>query len=291
MNYLFVPLRHGQTLSVLRLRKVFLILLKDYVWILRQDFGFINFRDNHYVKLEQRFQVDTVFSEYPKRTFSMEEVRPGERLYEVCIILRDVQGAIAKAAQVLADANINIRTGTVFHTLDKSKLGIWASFIDISKATLNIQDLEEKLRGLDEVAGVRFEEPKPAPFEVMHFPVLHGNLRAIIVDSDTFAALWDGFERILTPSGLEAVLYNIAKRIGTHTAMDLKDKYGLENKDLMSAIVQATKALGWGLVEFQDIDFRSLTGTIIVKTPLRHLRDRRNPIKCVMGRVVILLDA
>jgi predicted hydrocarbon binding protein len=227
--------------------------------------------------------VDTVFSEFPKRTFSMEEVKPGERLYEVRIVLRDVQGAISKAAQVLADANVTIKTGTVFYILGKPELGTWASFIDISKATLDIQDLEKKLQGLDEVADVRFEEPKPAPFEVMHFPVLHGNSRAIIVGRDTFAALWDGFEGILTPSGLEAVLYNVGKRIGTHTAMGLKNTYDLENKDLMSAIVQAAKALGWGIVEFQNIDFQSLTGTIIVKESFEALAREKKPYKMCHG--------
>jgi len=223
--------------------------------------------------------VEKMFSEFPKRTFSMEEVKPGEKLYEVCIILKDVRGAIAKAAKVLADANVNIKTGAVFYIHGKPEIGTWTSFIDISKATLRIHDLEKELQSLDEVADVRFEEPKPAPYEVIHFPVLHGNSRAIIMGTDTFAALWEGFEGILTPSGLEAVLYNVGKKIGTHTAMGLKDTYSLENKDLISAIVQVGKALGWGIIEFQDIDFKGLTGTIVVKESFEALARQRKPYK------------
>ena len=209
----------------------------------------------------------------------MEEVKTGEKLYEVCIILKDVRGAIAEAAKVLADANVNIKTGALFYIPGKQELGTWTSFIDISKATLNIQDIEKKLQSLDEVADVRFEEPKPAPYEVIHFPVLHGNSRAIIMGTDTFAALWEGFEGILTPSGLEAVLYNVGKKIGTYTATGLKDTYSLENKDLISAIVQAARALGWGIVKFQDIDFKSLTGTVIMKESFEALARERKPYK------------
>jgi len=209
----------------------------------------------------------------------MEEVRPGEKLYEVCIVLKDVRGAIAKAAKVLADANVNIKTGALFYIPSNPELGAWTSFIDVSKATLSVKDLEKKLQGLNEVAGVRFEEPKPAPYEVIHFPVLHGNSRAIIMGTDTFAALWEGFEGILTSSGLEAVLYNVGKKIGTQTSMGLMKTYSLEPKDLISAIVQTAKALGWGIVEFQDIDFNGLKGTIIVKESFEALARQKKPYK------------
>lgn len=209
----------------------------------------------------------------------MEEVKPGERLYEVCIVLRDVRGAIAKVAKVLADAKVNIKTGAVFYIPGNPELGTWTSFIDISKVAGSIPDLERKLQGLDEVAGVLFEEPKPAPYEVIHFPVLHGNSRAIIIGTDTFAALWEGFEEILTPSGLEAVLYNVGKKIGTCTAIGLKDTYNLEAKDLISAIVQAAKALGWGIVEFPSIDFKDFTGTVVLKESFEALTRQKKPYK------------
>lgn len=209
----------------------------------------------------------------------MEEVKPGEKLYEVCIILKDVRGAIAKAAKMFADANVNIKTGALFYIPSNPKLGAWTSFIDISKATLTIQDLEKKLQSLDEVADVRFEEPKPAPYEVIHFPVLHGNSRAIIIGTATFAALWEGFQGILTPSGLEAVLYNVGKKIGTYTATSLKDTYNLENNDLILAIVQAAKALGWGIIKFEDVDFQSFTGTIIMKESFEALARQKKPYK------------
>ncbi|HDI07562.1 MAG TPA: ACT domain-containing protein, partial [Candidatus Bathyarchaeota archaeon] len=50
----------------------------------------------------------------PKRLYSVDVVRPGEQLHQICIVLRDVPGALAKAAKVLADANINIKTSSSF---------------------------------------------------------------------------------------------------------------------------------------------------------------------------------
>jgi len=102
----------------------------------------------------------------------MEEAKPGEKMYEVCIILKDVRGAIAKAAKLLANANVRVKTGALFHIPSRPEIGTWTSFIGISKATSSIQNLEKKLQGLDEVAGVWFEEPKRVPYKVIHFPVL-----------------------------------------------------------------------------------------------------------------------
>ena len=62
--------------------------------------------------------------ELPKKTFSMVEKKPGEKLYEVCIILKDVRGAIAKTAKVLADANVNIKTGALFYIPSNPELGL-----------------------------------------------------------------------------------------------------------------------------------------------------------------------
>jgi len=201
----------------------------------------------------------------PKRVFTLEEAKHGEKLYEVRIILRDVPGALAKAAKVLADANVNIKTGSVFYVTGHPELGFWASFLDVSKATRSVHELEEELRRLDVVTDVTFEEPKPAPFETLHFPLLHGKTRAVIMPLGTVWALWDGLEKILLPSGLAAVHYDAGKRSGEHTATRLKEMYGLESTDLILALTQALKATGWGIAEARDIDFKELSGTIIIK--------------------------
>jgi len=56
-----------------------------------------------------------------------------------------------------------------------------------------------------EIKGVRnviIRKPKPTPFETFHFPSMHGDSKAIIMLIVVFKALWNGFERILTDSGM-----------------------------------------------------------------------------------------
>jgi len=193
------------------------------------------------------------------------EVEPDESLYEICIILKDTPGALAETARVLANACINIKTGSIFYLPGSSKLGAWTSFIDTSRAKSDLSDIVKELRKLDAVVDVKLEKPYPAPFEVIHFPILHGDMRAITMSVEVFKGIWEGFEKILTPSGFEAVLYDVGKRNGISYAKYLSEKYGVKNVELISTVVQAAKAAGWGIVEVKIIDFKRFSGTIIVK--------------------------
>jgi len=215
----------------------------------------------------------------PKKVFSLEEVKAGEKLYEVCVILKDVPGALAKVAKLFADANVNIKTSTSFYVPSYLEVGFWSSFIDISKAKQSIDELEKELRKLGVVVDVLFEEPKPAPFEVMHFPILHGKGRAVIMPVAVIWTLWEGLEKILQPSGLAAVHYDAGKNTGVHTAKRLKQKYDLGKTDLISSFAQAMKATGWGIIEFHEVDFRRLSGTIIIKECFEAVAWRKKPYK------------
>jgi predicted hydrocarbon binding protein len=201
----------------------------------------------------------------PKRLFSLEEVKPGEKLYEVCVLLKDVPGALAKAAKTLADARVNIKAESSFYVPRYEDVCFWTAFLDVSKATQDINGLKETLLQLDVIEDVKFEEPKPAPFETMHFPTLHANTRAVIVPIGSFWALMSRLEKILTPSGLTALHYDAGKNVGEHTAVRLKEIYGLKDKELIQAFAQAQKAVGWGIMDFQQIDFSQSGGKVVVK--------------------------
>jgi hypothetical protein len=213
----------------------------------------------------------------PKKVFSLDEVRPGEKSHQICIVLKDVPGALAKATKVLADANMNIKTGSTFYTAEYPNAGVWSSFIDISRATKSLNEVEEELWKLDVVLDVKVEEPKPAPFESIHFPILHGTARAMIMPIGMFWALCDGFERILAHSGLAVVIYDAGKNMGAHAAKRLKEMFGLEGKDLILAVAQAGQATGWAVTEIRNIDFNRLSATIIVKDCFEAAAWRKKP--------------
>jgi predicted hydrocarbon binding protein len=213
----------------------------------------------------------------PKKVFSLDEVRPGERSHQICVVLKDVPGALAKAAKVLADANMNSKTGSTFYVAEYPNAGIWSSFVDVSKATRSIERVKKELRKLDVVLDVIFWEPKPAPFESVHFPVLHGTTRAMIMPIGMFRALWNGFERILAPSGLAAVIYDAGKRMGRHAATRLKEMFGLEGKDLILAMAQAGQATGWSLTKVKRVNFKQLSAIIIVENSFEAAAWRKKP--------------
>jgi len=213
----------------------------------------------------------------PKKVFTLDEVKPGEECVQICLVLKNVPGALAKAARLLADAGVNVKTGSTFYLSEYPNAGIWSSFVDFSKATKSPQEVLEELKRLDVVLEARFEEPKPAPFESIHFPILHATTRALILPIGMFWALWDGFERILQDSGLAAVLYNAGKETGKRAAKRLKERFNIDGNELIQAFAQAVRATGWGITEFSRIDMKNHSATIIVKECFEAAAWRKKP--------------
>lgn len=203
---------------------------------------------------------------YPKRVFTLVETNPGDEIYELCITLKDVPGAIAKTAQVLSDANINIKTGSLFYGPEGREKGFWTSFIDVSKSTVKLEELIDKLKELDVVLDVKVEKPAPVAYEVIHFPILHGDRRALVMPIDLFKSLFEEVSKILTPSGFAAVFYNAGKKSGIFFEGFLRKKFNLKKpEDRVAVLMQAVKAIGWGVVESAEVDIETLSGVIRIK--------------------------
>jgi len=129
------------------------------------------------------------------------------------------------------------------------------------------------------VEDVRFKEPEPAPFEVLHFPILYVTTEALVWPMGNFWALWDAIEGILKPSGAAVLHYNTGKRVGERVALTLKRIFGVEGMDLISAVAQAVQATGWGVIEPRDIDLERHQGIIIIKQCFEALAWRKKPYK------------
>jgi len=215
----------------------------------------------------------------PKKVFAMEMVGSGEKLYEVCVFLKDVPEALAKATKVLSNLNANIKTGAIFDVPDYPGIRFWSTFVEISNVAKGIEGLVEELRKLDVVEDVRFAEPKPLPFEILHFPPLYVTTRALVWPIGNFWALWDAIEEILKPSGAAVLHYNTGKRVGERVTKTLMKIFGVEGMDLILAVRQAVQTTGWGLVEFRELDLKRHRGTIIIKECFEALAWREKPYK------------
>lgn len=217
----------------------------------------------------------------PKRVFTLLNSKHGEKIYEICIALRDVKGAVSETAKVLSDAHADLRSSILFEAVEKDGIGYWTSFIDLSKATKNVAQIEKELRNLDMVENVKIVKPEPLAYDGIHFPIMHGESLAAVMPVELFGSLFDEIEKILTPSGFAAVFYNAGKKSGAYIAGLLAKKYGLKGKSLTLALIQGTKAIGWGQIEDFKISEKELGGNIKVRMCFEALlRGRRNEKIC-----------
>lgn len=205
----------------------------------------------------------TFMEVYPKRAFTFVESKPDEDIYEIRVTLKDVPGALAKAASLVAEAGINVKTSIVFTTLPEEKQGFWTAFIDVSKSKMQIDELIKKLNELDVALDVEIIKPKPAAHDVMHFPVLHGEERAVVMPISLLRNLFEEIEKILTPSGFAAVFYNAGKRSGENFANYYRKKFNPKTKEeLVELLFSCVKAIGWGLIKTYSLDLNRIYGTI-----------------------------
>ncbi len=224
----------------------------------------------------------------PKRSFTLVETKPGEKIYEICIALKDVCGAIAIAAKIFSEAKIDIRTSALFAGEGPNPLGYWTSFIDVSKSTMNIKQLEKNLHKLDVVEDIKIVKPEPLAYDVIHFPIIHGNSVAMIFPVELFGSLFEEIEKILTPSGFAAVFYNAGKKSGAFIAALLSKRYGLKGDTLTLALIQAAKALGWGQVEVFTVNKKRLVGKVKMRSCFEALlKSGRNEKVCHWTRGIV----
>jgi len=201
----------------------------------------------------------------PKRAFTLLDMKSHENIYEFCIILKDVHGAVSRTAKVLSEAHVNLRTSILFDAVEKDGTGYWTSFVDMSKAVVDIAQMEKKLRELDVVTDVKIVKPEPLAYDVIHFPIVHCRSAATVMPIELFGSLFDEIESILTPSGFASVFYNAGKKSGAYIAGLFTKRYGLTGRSLIAALSQATRAIGWGHIEEFEINEKELGGKIKVR--------------------------
>jgi predicted hydrocarbon binding protein/predicted amino acid-binding ACT domain protein len=199
----------------------------------------------------------------PKKTFTFINAKPNEEIYEICIALKDVCGAVASAAEVLSNANVNICTSSLFKADDSVGVGYWTSFIDTANANKNIKEIEKALRNLSAVQDVRVAKPEPLAYDVMHFPIMHGGSAAMIMPVELFGSLFEEIEKILTPSGFAAVFYNAGKKSGAYMTELFRKRNGIQGQTLLAAIVQGARAIGWG--EIVDVNVAHNSGSVKIR--------------------------
>jgi len=82
---------------------------------------------------------------------------PNARLTEFRITLTDKPGALAEAAQALAEANVNLLS-TESRTTKKDENAEWIAIGDVSKVNVDLDALKRRLSGLRKIKGVSLRQ-------------------------------------------------------------------------------------------------------------------------------------
>jgi predicted hydrocarbon binding protein len=202
-------------------------------------------------------------------------------LYEVSISLKDVIGAVAKVTRFVAEQGVNIRSGILFTPPKFEHIGVCTSFIDLSNAKCNIEQLAELLKQIDVVTDVKAVKPKPIPVDEIHFPlIIAKNDRGIILRPEVFADLQHSLEEIFSPSAARTMLYCAGKNCGAQACKRLAEKYNLSGSKLLEAVLKLKQAEGWGIFQTRKFNSSAQKGEIIVKEGFEAIRygESTNPV-------------
>jgi predicted hydrocarbon binding protein len=194
-------------------------------------------------------------------------------IYEVSITLKDVIGAVAKVARFVADQGVNIRSGILFTPPKFEHVGVCTSFIDLSNAKCNIEQLVKLLKQIDVVTDVKAVKPKPIPVDQIHFPlIVTKDDRGIILRPEAFADLQHSLEEVFSPSAAHTILYYAGKNCGTQACKRLAEKYNLSGSELLEAVLKLKQAEGWGIFQTRKFNPSARKGEIIVKEGFEAIR-------------------
>jgi len=207
----------------------------------------------------------------PKRVLLVEE--EVNDLYEVSIALKDVVDAVAKVTRFVAEQGVKIQSGILFTPPKFEHVGVCTSFIDLSNAKCNIEQLVKLLKQIDVVTDVEVVKPKPIPVDEIHFPlIITKNDRGIILRPEVFADLQHSLEEVFSPSAAHTILYHAGKNCGTQSCKRLAEKYNLSGLELLEAVLKLKQAEGWGIFQTRKFNPPAQKGEIIVEEGFEAIR-------------------
>ncbi|MDG6901375.1 MAG: hypothetical protein JRM80_05380 [Nitrososphaerota archaeon] len=185
------------------------------------------------------------------------EYAPDRRLAEVTVRLKNVKGALAKCARLVAELDIRVLGGFTSAS-SASSVGVWSFFADITDSP-DLTKIRRALMDLPVVEGVEVLAAEDGfMVDRQNFPLMFSNRRALIMRTDAlsgmFAHLWSVFG-----SGSVAIIDQMAESMGRFTAKEVLDDLGREFAiRSLDEILGTYTALGYAQVEVTRRDADSV---------------------------------
>lgn len=200
---------------------------------------------------------------YPRQIAAFEIPKPDENIVGLYVILKP-EARLEDILTQLRDQKIAIRHADVNEQREKGGLVINA-FLDVSNSPQGIHGLQAFLEKLDCVEKLVISEGKPVLHQTSQFPIVNRNERVVIQSVKRMQYIKDQLERILTPSGLAVIFYNIGLENG-------KGMYQLFVQQFGSGTITPEKKLelfrnhnisgGVGVYDFSDFDLKNRSGIV-----------------------------
>ena len=203
----------------------------------------------------------------PKALFAI-DFKPAAKLAQFSIEARNVPGSIQQQAELVAKHGVNILSG--FHDAPLfAERGVWSFFADFTKADIEPEALATELRSHRSVLKVRCSRSDDGFItDTMHFPVLVGNERAIIVRASIMVSIVNRIKAIFGPESASAqvILHQIAEAGARRVFESVKALTGIDfiRKNVARALSLFT-AVGWGTLHLEAVDLDTKTAEIHVK--------------------------
>ncbi len=203
----------------------------------------------------------------PKRVFAS-DFRPNTRLAQFSIDMRNIVGAMEEQTQAVSKHGVRILSG--FHDAPLlAEKGAWSFFADFTKADIEPEVLAAELRSLHSVLGLRYQKTQDGFItDAMHFPVLLGNERAIIVRASILVSIISRINSIFGPESKSAqvITHQLGEAGGQRVFESTKAVIGGEFiRKNVARTLNLFNTLGYGILNVESISLDSKTAEIRIK--------------------------
>ena len=202
-----------------------------------------------------------------KRVFAS-DFRPNTRLAQFSIEMQNIVGAIQEQAETMAKHGVKILSG--FHDAPTvAERGTWSFFADFTEADSEPDALAAELRTHRSVLKVRCQTTKDGFItDTMHFPVLLGDERTIIVRASILVSIINRIKAIFGPDSKSAqvITHQLGVAGGQSVFESTKAVIGFEfiGKNVARTLNLFT-TLGYGILDVNSVNLYAKTAEIHVR--------------------------
>jgi predicted hydrocarbon binding protein len=179
-----------------------------------------------------------------------------KKIYGIVLETDYGEGVVRKLSEVAESKGVVSRFIQVSMAKPSEKLAKTIVFLDFSNASIKPEEALRLVRRQPFVKNAYLITPnsKGILYDNYFFPLVVGGKRAVIFRRRVYESLFKGIRERFGTAG-EAMLYYQGFTIGQRMRQAYREEHGLKNpKELTELLMIDAKTLGWGILEFAEIN-------------------------------------